>query len=552
MSLRTTTSPKNVSVLTKFGKAARSKIAQIGLAAGLSVIAYSANAEAQERPGVCVPPSADGGVAAPCPGGTELPTGPRPRVAPRPRPRPDACGDSGAHSPVTNVDTYLRDPVIQARIARVHPGLDIAHGAVYTISVPVSVSRLTWDEARAEPRTDTRTLAANTRVYGVRVNDAGAYDANGHQIRLVLDTSCGDVVNGTVSIDNASVPVSTAEPVRDAGTVDASADASADTSGDTGRREEPSRVRDDIRTTGDDPTEGRAADAYAPPPPSERTGYVELTIGGGVLLGTRSTTDTRTVDTMSPVSSSLRITASNPSPELSGMGPTGRFIVVLTVSGGTGPYTISIPGAEVTDSSGGNAFNVIGRAGTYTATVTDNAGRTSMMSVEINGTRVTASDGSSIVTGRTTERVQTDYHTILLPSIALMVGARPTSDRRFDIAGGIEASFGLEERISRDALGRVLNSGWGLALWDLNLQARLAGVLGDNYNWRIGGLTRVHFVPPLQGVDLALFADWSSNGRLDAPSFIIGLDAGIHIPFDARAGAWTVNPAFNLRAGVRF
>ena len=395
MSLRTPTSPKNVSVFTKLGKAARSRIAQLGLAAGLSVIAYSANAEAQERPPFCVAP--DGGAPVPCPGGTELVPGPRVRTRSAPRPRPDSCGDSGAHSPVANVDAYLHDPVIAGRIARVHPGLDVSHGAVYTITVPVSVSRLTWDAARAEPRTDSRTLAANTRVYGVRVNDAGAYDANGRQIVLVLDTNCGDVINGTVSVDNASVPVAAAsEPSRDAD--------ETDTSPDEPRREEPSRVRDDVevrRTSGDDPSEGAAADAFDPVP--ERRGpYVEFQLGGGARFGTQAVTETRTVDRMVGMSGAFRITASNPTPELSATGPTGRYIAVLNISGGTAPYTVSIPGVEVAPTSGGNSYNVIGAPGTYTATVTDGSGRTEMIPVIINGSRITAGGSSGTTTTRTT------------------------------------------------------------------------------------------------------------------------------------------------------
>lgn len=526
-------------------------MAQLGLAAGLCAITYAANAEAQDaRPPTCVSP--DAGAPVPCPGGTTLVPGPRSRMDAGTTRRPEtvsACGDSGAHSPVTNVDTYLRDPEIHARIERVHPGLDVSHGSVYTITVPVSVSRLTWDEGRAEPRIDTRNLPANRRVYGVRVNNSGAYDANGSQIRLVLDTNCGDVINGTISVDNASMPVAPT-PVTPAPTPVTPAHT---TPPPAPNHEEPSRVRDDTgtprRTSGDDPSEGRAADAYAPPPES-RGPYVEIQLGGGAMFGTQGGTEVRNVDRISGVNNSFRITASNPTPELSASGHTGRYIAVLNISGGTAPYTVNIPGIEVAPTSGGNSYNVIGTPGTYTATITDGNGHTEMIPVNINGSRITAGNGGTTITTHTTESNHVDYHTVMLPTVGILVGGRPFG-RGFDIAGGVEAGFLLEQAITRNAMGNVLSSSWDIRPWDFNLQLRLGALLANNHVL-LGGRARVHFVTPLDGLETTLTMQYNSHGQLDAPSFIAGVDLGASIPFHPREGAWSVNPVARGYVGLRF
>src|SRR3990172_3328863 len=520
MSLRTPTSPKNVSVFTKLGKAARSRIAQLGLAAGLSVIAYSANAEAQERPPFCVAP--DGGAPVPCPGGTELVPGPRVRTRSAPRPRPDSCGDSGAHSPVANVDAYLRDPVIAGRIARVHPGLDVSHGAVYTITVPVSVSRLTWDAARAEPRTDSRTLAANTRVYGVRVNDAGAYDANGRQIRLVFDTNCGDVINGTVSVDNASVPVAAAsEPSRDAG--------ETDTSPDEPRREEPSRVRDDVevrRTSGDDPSEGRAADAYAPAPEPESRifGGFSLGVGGAYgLMGTQRTESSSSPDLYS-ISGSCR--PENPS------NPTTREICTTTATGASREFTITGgDGVEVSPATGGNTANrtLVVNAPNQWRTVMINGERQDIM-VDSTGRLITREGTGSSVSRTTYGPAATIYAPILIGTLGIqwINGVRVASHTGLGL-GFTEGNPFLSHLSERLSLSySPINE-----IWDLGIRT---GLQIDNVS---ASTTPIVSVPV--EASLSIFSTPISR---DTARLIVTMWGGIFVPVSGSRGngAWDIVP----------
>lgn len=275
-------------------------------------------------------------------------------------------------------------------------------------------------------------------------------------------------------------------------------------------------------------------------------GYFEAAIGGTVLVGTH-TDQAPNFDNLS-ANGALRVTASNPTPELSANGPTGRYLVRLTVGGGSGNYTISIPGTNITNASGGNNFNIIAPAGMYTATITDNATQqTTTIPLTIAATRITAGPATGPAATNVAERtVQRD--TVYLPTITVRAGGRPVSF--FDISGSLTWGVALERSTTRDAGGRIAETTTNVTLDTLAVGVRLGLVAGV---FMIGteGVATVSGVNRGYAQTLALQLATSSQF---GSAFVFNLNAGIQVPFSDTARTGGNNPMFtaSLNAGYRF
>ncbi len=274
-------------------------------------------------------------------------------------------------------------------------------------------------------------------------------------------------------------------------------------------------------------------------------GYFEAAIGGTVLVGTH-TDRAPNFDNLS-ANGALRVTASNPTPELSANGPTGRYLVRLTIGGGSGNFTISIPGTNITNASGGNNFNIIAPAGMYTATITDNATQqTTTVPVTVAATRITTGLPTSPTTSNNEQTIHRD--TLYLPTVTVRAGGRPVP--AFDISGSLTWGVALERSTTRDAGGRIADTTTNVTFDTLAVGMRLGFVAGV---FMIGteGVATVSGVN--RGYAQTLAIQFATSSQFNS-ALVVNLNAGIQVPFSDTARTGGYNPMFTagLNVGYRF